>query len=126
MWNKSYQSCLLLLQNWAKIATFWIFAAFQPEMVYKHRLDIQDLTKNAHDMYLMGMTMACIGIPTERHDGKERKKQRAKYRFWVSSNYYLPWKNMKLLMFVVYKQDWKSNSVPDRELQFNAKESKGI
>ena len=24
--------------------------------------------------------MACMGIPTERHDGKERKKQRAKVK----------------------------------------------
>ena len=55
-------------------------------MVYKHRLCIQDLTKTEHDMYIMGMTMACMGIPTERHDGKERKKQRAKYRFWVNNS----------------------------------------
>jgi len=57
------------------------FKPFDVEMVYKHRLNIQDLTKTEHDMYIMGMTMACMGIPTERHDGKERKKQRAKYRF---------------------------------------------
>ena len=53
-------------------------------MVNKHRLNIQDLTKTEHDMYIMGTTMACMGCPTERNDGKERKKQRAKYRFWVN------------------------------------------
>lgn len=82
--NQSYQKDFKSHQMFVLKAKFEYFLAFQPEMVYKHRLDIQDLTKNAHDMYLMGMTMACIGIPTERHDGKERKKQRAKYRFWVS------------------------------------------
>ena len=55
-------------------------------MVNKHRLNIQDLTKTEHDMYIMGTTMACMGCPTERNDGKERKKQRAKYRFWVNNS----------------------------------------
>ena len=54
-------------------------------MVNKHRLNIQDLTKTEHDMYIMGTTMACMGCPTERNDRKERKKQRAKYRFWVNN-----------------------------------------
>jgi len=58
------------------------FKTFNVEMVNKHRLNIQDLTKTEHDMYIMGTTMACMGCPTERNDGKERKKQRAKYRFW--------------------------------------------
>ena len=65
------------------LTLFFHLVAFDPDMVYKHRLCVQDLTKTEHDMYLMGMTMACIGIPTEREDGKERKRQRAKYRFWV-------------------------------------------
>ena len=63
-----------------------LFSAFNVEMVNKHRLNIQDLTKTEHDMYIMGTTMACMGCPTERNDGKERKKQRAKYRFWVNNS----------------------------------------
>ena len=63
----------------------YLFSAFNVEMVNKHRLNIQDLTKTEHDMYIMGTTMACMGCPTERNDGKERKKQRAKYRFWVNN-----------------------------------------
>ena len=55
---------------------------FDPEMIYKHRLNIQDLTKAEHDMYLMGQTVACTQ-PKETEEGKERKKMRAKYRFWV-------------------------------------------
>ena len=53
----------------------YLFSAFNVEMVNKHRLNIQDLTKTEHDMYIMGTTMACMGCPTERNDGKERKKQ---------------------------------------------------
>ena len=53
---------------------------FDPEMIYKHRLNIQDLTKAEHDMYLMGQTVACTQ-PKET----ERKKMRARYRFWVKS-----------------------------------------
>ena len=30
------------------------FKPFDVEMVYKHRLNIQDLTKTEHDMYIMG------------------------------------------------------------------------
>ena len=63
----------------------YLLSAFNVEMVNKHRLNIQDLTKTEHDMYIMGTTMACMGCPTERNDGKERKKQRAKYRFWVNN-----------------------------------------
>lgn len=55
------------------------FRGLNPENVYKHRLNIAELTKGEHDMYLMGVTMACLANPdtTVRH--KERRRLRAQY-----------------------------------------------
>ncbi|GJQ66767.1 hypothetical protein Trydic_g18536 [Trypoxylus dichotomus] len=55
------------------------FRGLNPESVYKHRLNIAELTKGEHDMYLMGVTMACLANPdtTVRH--KERRRLRAQY-----------------------------------------------
>ena len=74
---------------------------FDPEMIYKHRLNIQDLTKAEHDMYLMGQTVACTQ-PKETEEGKERKKMRAKYRFWVRfAIFALEFHNIDKLIFRV-------------------------
>ncbi|CAH1378169.1 unnamed protein product [Tenebrio molitor] len=55
------------------------FRGLNPDSVYKHRLNIAELTKGEHDMYLMGVTMACLANPdtTVRH--KERRRLRAQY-----------------------------------------------
>ncbi|XP_044741395.1 uncharacterized protein LOC123302506 [Chrysoperla carnea] len=55
------------------------FRGLSAESVYKHRLNIAELTKGEHDMYLMGVTMACLANPdiTVRH--KERQRLRAQY-----------------------------------------------
>lgn len=55
------------------------FRGLNPENVYRHRLNIAELTKGEHDMYLMGVTMACLANPdtTVRH--KERRRLRAQY-----------------------------------------------
>lgn len=55
------------------------FRGLSAESVYKHRLNIAELTKAEHDMYLMGVTMACLANPdtTVRH--KERRRLRAQY-----------------------------------------------
>ncbi|CAH1980531.1 unnamed protein product [Acanthoscelides obtectus] len=55
------------------------FRGLNPESVYKHRLNIAELTKGEHDMYLMGVTMACLANPetTVRH--RERRRLRAQY-----------------------------------------------
>ena len=55
------------------------FRGLNSESVYKHRLNIAELTKGEHDMYLMGVTMACLANPdtTVRH--KERRRLRAQY-----------------------------------------------
>ncbi|XP_050497166.1 uncharacterized protein LOC126878467 isoform X1 [Diabrotica virgifera virgifera] len=55
------------------------FRGLNAESVYKHRLNIAELTKGEHDMYLMGVTMACLANPdtTVRH--KERRRLRAQY-----------------------------------------------
>ena len=60
------------------------FDGFDSEAVYKHRLNIDELSKLEHDMYLMGITMACMESPDETNRHKERKRLRAKYRFKVS------------------------------------------
>ena len=59
------------------------FDGFDAESVYKHRLNIDELSKLEHDMYLMGITMACMESPDETNRHKERKRLRAKYRFKV-------------------------------------------
>ncbi|XP_022901281.1 uncharacterized protein [Onthophagus taurus] len=55
------------------------FRGLNPDSVYKHRLNIAELTKGEHDMYLMGVTMACLANPdtTVRH--KERRRLRSQY-----------------------------------------------
>lgn len=47
--------------------------------VYKHRLNIAELTKAEHDMYLMGVTMACLANPDTTVRQKERQRLRAQY-----------------------------------------------
>ncbi|XP_019765333.1 uncharacterized protein LOC109541079 [Dendroctonus ponderosae] len=55
------------------------FRGLNPETVFKHRHNIAELTKGEHDMYLMGVTMACLANPdtTVRH--RERRRLRAQY-----------------------------------------------
>lgn len=55
------------------------FRGLNPESVYKHRLNIAELTKAEHDMYLMGVTMACLANPDETVRHKERQRLRAQY-----------------------------------------------
>ncbi|KAB0801322.1 hypothetical protein PPYR_05676 [Photinus pyralis] len=55
------------------------FRGLNPESVYKHRLNIAELTKAEHDMYLMGVTMACLANPDETVRHKERRRLRAQY-----------------------------------------------
>ena len=57
------------------------FKNMNPEFVFRHRLNIAELTKNEHDMYLMGVTMACLANPEETSRHKERKRLRASYVF---------------------------------------------
>jgi len=54
---------------------------FEPNIVLKHRLNIEELTKTEHDLYMMGVTMACVGQTEKTAHKKERKKLRARYRF---------------------------------------------
>lgn len=55
------------------------FKDFQAETVYRHRLNIAELSKQEHDMYLMGVTMACLADRKETNRHKERIRQRATY-----------------------------------------------
>lgn len=55
------------------------FRGLNPESVYKHRLNIAELTKGEHDMYLMGVTMACLANPATTVRQKERRRLRAQY-----------------------------------------------
>lgn len=57
------------------------FNGLQADNVYRHRLNIAELTKQEHDMYLMGVTMACLSNRTETNRHKERIRQRAVYVF---------------------------------------------
>lgn len=57
------------------------FNDLQAESVYRHRLNIAELTKQEHDMYLMGVTMACLSNRNETNRHKERIRQRAVYVF---------------------------------------------
>lgn len=55
------------------------YRGLQPDSVYKHRLNIAELTKSEHDMYLMGVTMACLANPSETSRHKARRRLRASY-----------------------------------------------
>ncbi|XP_034184529.1 uncharacterized protein LOC117606313 [Osmia lignaria lignaria] len=57
------------------------FKGLNPESVYRHRLNIAELTKAEHDMYLMGVTMACLTNPYETARHKERRRLRAQYMY---------------------------------------------
>lgn len=55
------------------------FKDLNPEVVYRHRLNIAELTKAEHDMYLMGVTMACLTDPYQTARRTERRRLRAQY-----------------------------------------------
>lgn len=55
------------------------FAGLNEEAVFRHRLNVAELTREEHDMYLMGVTMACLGASSQTHRNKERQRQRATY-----------------------------------------------
>lgn len=55
------------------------FKHLDPDNVFKHRLNVAELTKEEHDMYLMGLTMACLANRKQTYRNKERQRQRASY-----------------------------------------------
>lgn len=55
------------------------FKGLNPEVIYRHRLNIAELTKAEHDMYLMGVTMACLTDPYQTARHTERRRLRAQY-----------------------------------------------
>ncbi|XP_011256803.1 uncharacterized protein LOC105251582 [Camponotus floridanus] len=55
------------------------FKDLNTEVVYRHRLNIAELTKAEHDMYLMGVTMACLTDPYQTARHTERRRLRAQY-----------------------------------------------
>ncbi|XP_054266388.1 uncharacterized protein LOC128988782 [Macrosteles quadrilineatus] len=55
------------------------FQGLNPDNVYRHRLNIAELTKEEHDMYLMGVTMACMSDPGVTVKQRERRRLRAQY-----------------------------------------------
>ena len=59
------------------------FRNINPESVYKHRLNIAELTRSEHDMYLMGVTMASLSNPQETARHTERKRLRTQYVYQV-------------------------------------------
>lgn len=84
---------LILFWNYYLLIIFYYYFSFsftlefEPNIVLKHRLNIEELTKTEHDLYMMGVTMACVGQTEKTAHKKERKKLRARYRFMVE--YYL-------------------------------------
>lgn len=59
------------------------FANINPEAAYRHRLNIAELTRSEHDMYLMGVTMASLSNPEETARRTERKRLHTQYVFQV-------------------------------------------
>lgn len=55
------------------------YAGLQADAVFRHRLNVAELTREEHDMYLMGVTMACLANPEHTHRNRERQRQRASY-----------------------------------------------
>ena len=61
------------------------FHNINPESVYKHRLNIAELTRSEHDMYLMGVTMASLSNPQKTARHTQRKRLRTQYVYQVLS-----------------------------------------
>ena len=59
------------------------FTDINPESAYRHRLNIAELTRSEHDMYLMGVTMASLSNPEETARRTERKRLHTQYVFQV-------------------------------------------
>lgn len=55
------------------------FEGFEPEMVWRHRLNIAELTKNEHDFYLMGIVRSSLIDRNER--GVKRQRMRSSYSY---------------------------------------------
>lgn len=55
------------------------FDNLNPEIVYRHRLNIAELTKTEHDMYLMGLIRSCLSNPFETTKHTERQRLRTQY-----------------------------------------------
>lgn len=55
------------------------FNGLNSEAVFRHRLNIAELTKAEHDMYLMGVTMACLTDPNQTARHTARRRLRAQY-----------------------------------------------
>ena len=88
--DENVREVALRLQKGCECQEQNCFDGFDSEAVYKHRLNIDELSKLEHDMYLMGITMACMESPDETNRHKERKRLRAKYRFKVTHpNYFI-------------------------------------
>lgn len=62
------------------------FANINPESAYRHRLNIAELTRSEHDMYLMGVTMASLSNPEETARRTERKRLHTQYVFQVHTS----------------------------------------
>ncbi|CAG7816025.1 unnamed protein product [Allacma fusca] len=57
------------------------FEGLSHEFVYKHRLNIAELTRPEHDMYLMGVTMATLSNPEATAKHTKRQRLRTSYVF---------------------------------------------
>lgn len=55
------------------------FDGFDPELVYKHRLNIAELTKNEQDFYIMGIVRSSLMDQTEKGAKKQRKRSSYTY-----------------------------------------------
>lgn len=55
------------------------FQDLDPEVVYRHRLNIAELTKNEHDFYLMGIVRAALMNFSERGAKVQRKRSTYTY-----------------------------------------------
>lgn len=55
------------------------FQGLDPEMVYKHRLNIAELTKNEQDFYVMGIVRSALMDRSDR--GAKRQRKRSSYSY---------------------------------------------
>lgn len=55
------------------------FLGLKAENVFRHRLNVTELTREEHDMYLMGVTMACLANPSHTHRNRDRQRHRSSY-----------------------------------------------
>lgn len=118
--NSEIETCSAEVQTKLKIGCECgndCFKDLDADGVYKHRLNIAELSKEEHDMYLMGVTMASLQNRQQTTRKKERQRQRASYVYHgrrVCLDAFLYLENVSVYHLKIIRSHVMSNGVTPR------------